>query len=250
MVSTISLPTVVQRDSAGSSTSANVLGGAHPEVSASSYPGRFRVRLSTMQNQDPNAAPEVVFASSAVITSPEVSKDLQVAAKQENVLVLGSGVHVFNVVRNTIRPALSSLPKTKISITFEPHLRQLAVKRIQDLMSEFRQSIGKPEVATVREELRGVLTETYKRAALSSETRTFATAISMLQDFLRPHWSSLPEEKLTGVDSRLSWLSSQKDLNTSTLTRFYRDLVGVLNTRISLVPSATAEDDGEDESDE
>jgi hypothetical protein len=203
-----------------------------------------------MQNQDPNAAPEVVFAPSGIITSPEVSKDLQLAAKSENLMIIGFNAHGFNVVRKAARPALSSLPKTKIAITFEPHLRQLAVNRIQGLMSEFRQSIGKPEVATVREELKGVLTETYKRAALSSETRTFATAISMLQDFLRPHWSSLPEEKLSEVDSRLSWLSSQQDLNTPTLTRFYRDLVGVLNSRISLAPSAAAEDDSEDESDE
>ena len=34
----------------------------------------------------------------------------------------------------------------------------------------------------------------------------------------------------------------------STLTQFYRDLVGILKTRISLAPSVEAEDEGEDES--
>lgn len=250
MVTTISLPTVAQRDSAKSNTGANVPRGANPEVFASNNTSRFCIRVSTMQNQDPNVAPEVVFASSGIITSPEVSKDLQVAARSENVVVIGPGLHGFNVVRKAVRPALTSLPKTKIAITFEPHLRQLAVKRLRDLMIEFRQSIGKPEVATVREELKGALTETYKQAALSPETRTFAMAISMLQDFLRPHWSSLPWNQLTSVDARLSWLSSQSDLNSSTLTRFYRDLATVLNTRISLAPPETAEDEGEDESDE
>jgi hypothetical protein len=249
MVTPISLP-VVQQDAAGASTSANLLGGVNAEVSASTNPGRFRFRLSTMQNQYPSAAPEIVFASSGIITSPEVSKDLKMAAKRENVVFLGSGVYVFDAVGNKAEPTLGRLPRVKISVTFEPHLRQLAVKRIQSLMSEFRQSIGKPEVATVREELRGVLTETYKRAVLSSETRTFGSAISMLQDFLRPHWSSLPKEQLSAVDAQLSWLSSQQDLNSSTLTRFYRDLVGVLNSRISLATSTVAEDEDEDESDE
>jgi len=250
MVTTLSsLPTAVQRDSAISGTSAAVFGVANPEVSASSYPSHLRIRFNTVQGEYPNAAPEVVFARGSLVTSPEVFKDLQVAAKGD-VLVLRPGARFFNVAPKVAPSVLVSLPKTKISTAFEPHLRQLAVKRIQDLMSEFRQSIGKPEVATIREELRNALTETYKRAALSPETRTFATAISMLQDFLRPHWSSLPEEQLSGVDARLSWLSSQQDLNTSTITRFYRDLVSVLNIRISMASSAAPEDDGEDESDE
>jgi hypothetical protein len=250
MVTTISsLSTAVQRDSARSGTSAAVFGAANPEASASSYPSRLLIRFNTVQGEYPNAAPEVVLTRGSLVTSPEVFKDLQVAAKGD-VLVLRSGARLFGVAPKVAPPVLISLPKTKISTAFEPHLRQLAVKRIQDLMSEFRHSIGKPEVATVREELRGALIETYKQAAVSSETRSFATAISLLQDFLRPHWSSLPEDQLTEVDARLSWLSSQEDLNTSTLTRFYRDLVGLLKTRISLAPSVKAEDEGEDESDE
>lgn len=250
MVTTLSsLPTAAQRDSAISGTSAAVFGAANSDVSASSYPSRLQIRFNTIQGEYPNVAPEVVFARGSLATSPEVFKDLQVAAKG-NVLVLTPGARLFNVAPKVAPSVLVSLPKTKISTAFEPHLRQLAVKRIQDLMSEFRHSIGKPEVATVREELRGALIETYKQAVVSSETRSFATAISLLQDFLRPHWSSLPADQLTEVDARLSWLSSQQDLSTSTLTRFYRDLVGALKTRISLAASAEAEDKGEDESDE
>jgi hypothetical protein len=244
-----SLPTTLQGSSARIGTSAAVFGAANPEVSASSYPSRLQIRFDTVQGEYPNAAPGVVFARSSLVTSPDVFQDLQVAAKGD-VLILGAGTRLSNVAPKVSPPVLVSLAKTKISTAFEPHLRQLMVKRIQGLMSEFRHSIGKPEVATVREELRGALIETYKQAAVSSETRSFATAISLLQDFLRPHWSSLPENQLNEVDARLSWLSSQQDLNTSTLTRFYRDLVGILKTRISLAPSVEAEDEDEDESDE
>jgi hypothetical protein len=249
MVAVSSIPTTLQRDSARSGTSAAVFGAANPGVSASSYPSRLQIRFDTVQGEYPNAAPEVVFAQGSFVTSPEVFKDLQVAAKGD-VLVLRPGARLSNVAPKVPPPVLVSLAKTKISTAFEPHLRQLTVRRIQGLLSEFRHSIGKPEVATIREELRGALIETYKQAAVSSETRSFATAISLLQDFLRPHWSSLPENQLIEVDARLSWLGSQQDLNTSTLTRFYRDLVGILKTRISLAPSVEAEDEGEDESDE
>jgi len=68
----------------------------------------------------------------------------------------------------------------------------------------------------------------------------------MLQDFLRPHWSNLPQDKLNGVEARLSWLSSQPELNTTTIARFYRDLASVLNARISLTPSVGT-DEAEDE---
>lgn len=172
------------------------------------------------------------------------------AAAKNDVVVLRPGGRFFDVALRVPRPVLASLPKSKISTSFEPHLRQLAVKRIQGLMSEFRHSIGEPEAATVREELKGALIETYKQAAVSLETRNFATAISLLQDFLRPHWSELPAGQVIEVDARLSWLSSQEELSTSTLTQFYRDLAGVLKTRILLAPSVESQDEGEDESDE
>ncbi len=188
---------------------------------------------------------EVILLSSPGVTGAQVSTDLQAEAKGGNTIILRSGSTPH--AQKTAHVALQELPKARISVLFEPHLRHASVRKIQTLMSEFRQAKGRPETSTIQEELKSTLADTYKQAVVSTETRTFATAISMLQDFLRPHWSNLPDQQLTGIDAKLTWLDSQRDLNPPVLTKFYTDLVGVLGSRLSLqAPTMDTDDDNDD----
>jgi hypothetical protein len=206
--------------------------------------GSLSIGLSlhgTVQEEYTQVVPsEVVVVSSPSVTGAQVSREFEKAAK-ENVMILELGDAPVRRWREVRRATLAKLPKARISTAFEPHLRHLAVKKMQSLMREFRSSIGLPEASTIREELRITLLETYRRATVSAETRSFATAISMLQDFLRPHWSTLPIKQLDDVNAQLSWLDSQSELNPGTLGRFYRNLAAVLGTRMSL--QAESEED-------
>jgi hypothetical protein len=74
------------------------------------------------------------------------------------------------------------------------------------------------------EQLKLYLTETYRHSVADPETRDFATAISMLQDVLRPHWSELSPGTLDEVSTVLEELRYEKRLNRSILERFYRQL--------------------------
>jgi hypothetical protein len=151
--------------------------------------------------------------------------------------------------RRERRVSIAELPRpSRLVTTFEPHLRQATVKRLQDLFVQLRQAIGQPDAATVTSELRAVLTDTYKRSVQSQETRNFATAISLLQDFLRPHWSQLSLEKLDQVSDRLGTLGSYAELNARLLQKFYRDLFGVIGNRIAV--NLAVDDDGDDGEDE
>ena len=121
----------------------------------------------------------------------QVTPDLGADVSETGVIVLRSGIFSSGFIADHNRYLLVSLPRVKISTQFEPHLRQASIKRLQNVMTEFQHSIGRPEVAVVREELKDVLLETYKQAVTAPETRSFATAVSMIQGFLRPHWSNL-----------------------------------------------------------
>ncbi len=133
-------------------------------------------------------------------------------------------------------PSTIGEPKKRhrIIVTFEPHFRRWTVKRMLSLVDMFHSSIGEPQAATNEAELKGFLTDTYRRSALNPETRNFATAVSLLQDFLRPHWSQLSQQKLSGIRERLGWLDSQTDLTPRTLERFYVELASVIGSGISL----------------
>ncbi len=179
-----------------------------------------------------------------------MSNDLKALAKSDSIIIIRTSAGTVDPENLATRVGLNYLPKAKISTAFEPHLRHSSVRKIQTLMSEFRHSVGRPEISTIREELKGTLADTYRQAVLSPETRTFATAVSMLQDFLRPHWSSLPEQQLIGIDAKLVWLDSQQELGPATLTKFYRDLVSVLGAQISLNASTDEADEAAGESDE
>ena len=130
---------------------------------------------------------------------------------------------------------LTNLAKPKRqSYAFEPHFRQNTVKKASALFSQLEKSIGQPDAATTMMEARSFLTDAYKKSATSPDTRNFASAISLLQNFLRPHWSEISIEKLRGVSQTFSQLSSHPEVTPRTLRKLYSDLTAVLGSKISL----------------
>lgn len=175
------------------------------------------------------------------VTGAQVPRDLEKIVGKDNVIAFDiKGTSRQLLARHT---SIRELPKTRIITTFEPHLRQAAVKRLRLLVDEFRQAIGHPETAVLENELRSALTEIYKESISGADTRNFATAISILQEFLRPHWSRLSLDKLAAISERLGWLAGQEKLEARLLDKFYGDMTGVLGSRISF-------ETGEDESEE
>lgn len=147
---------------------------------------------------------------------------------------------------------LTDLAKPKRqSYAFEPHFRQNTVKKASTLFSQLEKSIGQPDAATTMMEARAFLTDAYKKSATSPDTRNFASAISLLQNFLRPHWSEISKETLRGVNQTFSQLSSYPEITPRTLRRLYSDLAAVLGSKISL-STEMAEDEaiGEDVAEE
>ena len=251
MVTSQPIVTSISQDlSQSSSTSASIpslVPLKHDTSVASVSLGRGFLPYATLQSRHSQAAPsKVVLFSSPSITGAQVTPDLGADVSETGVIVLRSGIFSSGFIADHNRYLLVSLPRVKISTQFEPHLRQASIKRLQNVMTEFQHSIGRPEVAVVREELKDVLLETYKQAVTAPETRSFATAVSMIQGFLRPHWSNLPQDKVAGIADKLTWLDSQHDLGTATLTKFYRDLANVVGSQIS-VEAPLIEDADEDD---
>jgi hypothetical protein len=212
-----------------------------------SFAPGFSPSTTAQSKYSPVAPSKVLLFSSPSITGAQVTPDLGTDANEMGVIVLRSGIFSAADFARPIRRVLAQLPKVKISTQFEPHLRQSSVNRLKTLMTEFQHSIGQPEVAVVREELRDALLETYKQAVAVPETRSFASAVSMIQGFLRPHWSNLPQNQIVGITETLTWLDSQRDLSAATLTKFYRELATVVGSRISPEAPAIEENDEDEE---
>ena len=143
--------------------------------------------------------------------------------------IVGRGRHISQ------QTTIVELPSPgRLVTSFEPHLRQSTVKTLQSLFGEFKRSIGQPMASVTKAELTDTLTKTYKKTALNPETRNFASAVSVLQELLRPHWSQIAPEKIDAVSRSLDMLVSRADLSSSVLESFYRDVVSVIGSGISL----------------
>src|SRR2546423_2770255 len=109
-----------------------------------------------------------------------------------------------------LKSKIADLPfRGQLVTSFEPHLRQSTVRDLQSLLTQFQHSIGKPTAAIAKAELIDTLASTYKRSALNAETRNFASAVSLLQDFLRPHWSEISTDTVDAVSKSLNTLVSR-----------------------------------------
>jgi len=145
---------------------------------------------------------------------------------------------------------ITQLPsRGRLVTAFEPHLRQSTVQNLQSLFTQFRYAIGQPKAAVAKAELVDTLTKAYKKSALDPETRNFASAVTLLQEFLRPHWSDIDGKKVEAVSDSLGTLISKSDLSSSVLEGFYRNLLGIVGTGLSVegIDISDTDDDGDDD---
>jgi hypothetical protein len=125
--------------------------------------------------------------------------------------------------------ALEALPRRGHIVTeYEPHLRQRTVGRLCGLSGQLRDTLGQPETATIQYELSLFMAEVYREAVRDPQTRNLATAVSLLQDFLHPHWSTISLEKLNAVAEILGWLREQTTLTPRALEILQEKLSGTL----------------------
>jgi hypothetical protein len=144
---------------------------------------------------------------------------------------------------------LEELRVAHLITSYEPHLRIEATKRIALLLDRFSASVDTPDAATRLAELRLSLSDLYRKS-LGGETRNFATAISILQDMLRPHWSEISREKLTNVSRVVGELREKPRISPKDVERFYGKLVEVLGVELSLGISDFDEQEGQEEAEE
>lgn len=129
---------------------------------------------------------------------------------------------------------LKELPRPRRIVTrYEPHLREKLVRTLVSLFDRFEVSLGTIEAPTRILELREYLTDAY-RQSLQAQTRNLATAISMLQDLTRPHWTQISREKVKQISGVLQKLSEERNLSANVLGRYYQSLVDIVGTGIIL----------------
>ncbi len=127
------------------------------------------------------------------------------------------------------RPTLTLLAgRHRVVTEYEPHLRRATVDELSDLFERLRAAIGEPETAARVSGLRRFLSIAYIESAAIPETRSFASAISLLQDFLRPHWSEISGKKIDDVAAALGWLRELPDLSPQQLEKLHERLARVL----------------------
>ena len=124
---------------------------------------------------------------------------------------------------------LQTLPRpSRIVTKFEPHLRERTVVKLSQLFEQLRAALGKPETATKVCEIQLFLADAYRESVQVPDARNLASAISLLQDFLRPHWSQISSEKINAVTETLGWLRMQSKIAPHVLERLQEDMSGTL----------------------
>jgi hypothetical protein len=215
--------------------------GLSSSRSAESSPVRRRTEVAwTPTSEHPLAGKRLEIVpnlSSPPITGAQIPTPLQQTAGTQLELAMASAI--------VAGPSnLVDLPRRRLVTSFEPHLRRTAVERLCSLFQVLAESIGQPRAAIAKAELLAVLKETYCVAISSSETRTFGSAISVLQDFLRPHWSQLSAATLRQLSAKLASLGARPQMNVSSFERFYREMTAVMGGGIFV----DIQDEDEDES--
>lgn len=154
----------------------------------------------------------------------------------------GSGAGAVLPVSRATRPGLNALPGRRYIVTeYEPHLRQSTVEGLLQRFERLRAALGGPETAARMAGLRRFLTDAYRQSAQVEETREFASAISLLQDFLYPHWSEISAEKLDKVTHALDWLRKLPRVTPRDLGDLHEKLSLILGGLSIEIPD---EDDG------
>ncbi len=124
---------------------------------------------------------------------------------------------------------LQTLPRpSRIVTKFEPHLRERTIVRLSQLFEQLRVALGKSETATRVCEIRLFMADAYRESVEVPDARNLASAISLLQDFLRPHWSQISSEKINAVTETLGRLRVQAKVAPHVLERLQDELTGIL----------------------
>lgn len=211
----------------------NSSGGSQPgnKRLAQSSPSRRRTEAPWTPTSEHPLRPSQFEVIPGLLSPPLTGAQIPTASQE----LAGTQLELAFISRRAAGHAsLADLPRPKrIVTTFEPHLRQATVRNLQARFALFAQSIGQPVAAVAKAELIAELSEAYRTAISSPGTRTFASAISLLQDFLRPHWSEISAAKLEAVNERLGFLGGRTEMNVPVVERFYRDMVAVMGTGIS-----------------
>ena len=185
--------------------------------------GYGKVDVTGINQAEPAAIQTVTSGSPVVIrfTVP-VAEDQSDGKVGQPYKVVARKVTAF-------RPGIGVLPpRRRIATKYEPHLRRRTIESLSELFERLRKVIGRPETAARVFSLRRFMAAAYRESALSSETRDFASAISLLQDFLSPHWSEISAEKIEEVTQTLDWLRSLPRITARELEILHRKLSLVL----------------------
>ena len=125
--------------------------------------------------------------------------------------------------------SLMLLPsRHRIVTEYEPHFRRETVDHLSDLFDRLRARLGKPETAARVFSLKRFMAAAYVESASQAETRSFASAISLLQDFLRPHWSEISVAGIDDIAGELNWLRGLPIVSPKDLERWHERLARVL----------------------
>ncbi len=125
------------------------------------------------------------------------------------------------VVSPTIVPAkLKKIPRPSlIARSFEPHARKEILELLAARISEVRQTLGQPGVATAVARLRADLKKGYEVASLRDDMANFASAISLLQDYCYMHWSKMSADQLTRLENTLILMRKKSEVSPKDITR-------------------------------
>ena len=124
---------------------------------------------------------------------------------------------------------LETLPRpSRIVTKFEPHLRERTIVRLSQLFEQLRVALGKPETATRVCVIQLFMVDAYRESVQVPDARNLASAISLLQDFLQPHWTQISSEKINAVTETLGQLRAQVKFAPHVLERLQEELTGIL----------------------
>ena len=120
-----------------------------------------------------------------------------------------------------VTSALKKIPRPSlIARSFEPHARKEILQLLAARISELRQTLDKPGVATAVARLRADLKKGYEAASLRDDMANFASVISLLQDYCYMHWSKMSADQLARIENTLIGIRKKSEISAKDITRF------------------------------
>jgi hypothetical protein len=151
-----------------------------------------------------------------------------VPVQEEKPEALSDFFDFHSVVSPTIVTArLQKIPRPSlIALSYEPHARKEVLELLATRISELRQTLGQPGVATAVARLRTDLKKAYEAASLRDDMANLASFVSILQDYCYMHWSKMSAEELTRIENSLVGMRKKSEISPKDVTRFAAALRG------------------------